>query len=334
MKGVAALGVIFVAGCAMSAGAQPITAQPANAASPEARAVAFLIREVPAWKAENDCYSCHNNGDAARALIAAAARGFSVGTAMDDTLDWLRKPGGWNKNKTTGGIDDKPLARIQFASALRMAADTGRASHQALAEAAQIVAADQKPDGSWQLDSSQSLGSPATYGTTLATAAARRTLAASARADVQPALDKADAWLRSAKVDTVIDAAAVVLALEHTDDVRAVAQRMRALRTLQSGQSASGGWGPYVNVGPQVFDTALALLALDGLRSKPALAMPVFSSAQTAEAVRRARDYLIAQQNDDGSWPETTRPANQESYAQRISTTGWALLALLATAQP
>ena len=31
----------------------------------------------------------------------------------------------------------------------------------------------------------------------------------------------------------------------------------------------------------------------------------------------------------DGSWPETTRPANQESYAQRISTTSWALLALL-----
>jgi hypothetical protein len=34
-------------------------------------------------------------------------------------------------------------------------------------------------------------------------------------------------------------------------------------------------------------------------------------------------------QMSDGSWPETTRPSNQESYAQRISTTGWALLALM-----
>ena len=94
------------------------------------------MREVPRWKAENDCYSCHNNGDAARALIAAAARGFTVGTAMDDTLEWLRRPGGWNKNKTTGGIDDKPLARIQFASALRLAVDNTRAPRDLLGEAA------------------------------------------------------------------------------------------------------------------------------------------------------------------------------------------------------
>ncbi len=42
------------------AGAEP--GQP----SPEARAVAFLAREVPRWSRENHCYSCHNNGDAAR----------------------------------------------------------------------------------------------------------------------------------------------------------------------------------------------------------------------------------------------------------------------------
>ena len=117
-------------------------------------------------------------------------------------------------------------------------------------------------------------------------------------------------------------------------DAAALTQREGALRTLKSGQAPSGGWGPYVNVGPQVFDTALALLALDELRTTSSLASPVFSAAQLAQAVSRGRAYLIAQQNDDGSWPETTRPANQESYAQRISTTGWALLALLATAQP
>ncbi|MFN0122677.1 MAG: hypothetical protein ACKV2V_19440, partial [Blastocatellia bacterium] len=35
------------------------------------RAVAFLAREVPAWPARNSCFSCHNNGDAARALYVA-----------------------------------------------------------------------------------------------------------------------------------------------------------------------------------------------------------------------------------------------------------------------
>src|SRR5262245_15306064 len=48
--------------------AEPLRAQASNA---EARAVTFLTREVPRWKSENDCYSCHNNGDAARALLVA-----------------------------------------------------------------------------------------------------------------------------------------------------------------------------------------------------------------------------------------------------------------------
>ena len=46
-------------------------------------------------------------------------------------------------------------------------------------------------------------------------------------------------------------------------------------------------------------------------------------------AIQRGRTYLISVQNQDGSWPETTRPPNGESYAQRISTTAWSLLALI-----
>jgi hypothetical protein len=80
-----------------------------------------------------------------------------------------------------------------------------------------------------------------------------------------------------------------------------------------------------------VFDTALVLLALTPLRRDPMLAAPAFSNDQLAEAIARGRAHLIAQQAPDGSWIETTRPSKQESYAQRISTTGWALLALMAS---
>jgi hypothetical protein len=48
----------------------------------------------------------------------------------------------------------------------------------------------------------------------------------------------------------------------------------------------------------------------------------------------RGREYLIAQQQRDGGWIETTRPPGGESHAQRISTSGWATLALLATRDP
>ena len=297
----------------------------------EARAVAFLTREVPRWKAENDCYSCHNNGDAARALIVASSRGHSVRPAIDDTLEWLRQPAKWNHNKTEGGIDDKPLARIQFAGALKLAVDAGLAPAAALGDAAAIVAEDQKADGSWQLDTSQSIGSPTTYGTTLATWAAKRVLVASEQSKFRPAIAKADAWLRGIAVERVLDAAAVVLGLEDDADGGAAAQRQRALATLQRGQAADGGWGPYVTVSAEVFDTALVVLALAQLREHPTLAAPAFTPEQLARAIARGRGYLTEAQMSDGSWPETTRPAGQESYAQRISTTGWALLALLSS---
>ena len=48
----------------------------------------------------------------------------------------------------------------------------------------------------------------------------------------------------------------------------------------------------------------------------------------------RGRAFLLTQQQPDGSWIETTRPPGNVSYAQRISTTGWATLALLATREP
>jgi hypothetical protein len=49
--------------------------------------------------------------------------------------------------------------------------------------------------------------------------------------------------------------------------------------------------------------------------------------------IGKGRAYLVATQQDDGSWTETTRPSGNESYAQRLSTTGWATLALLMTVE-
>ena len=98
---------------------EPLSAQAIDSPA-ENRAVAFLSREVPRWKRENDCYSCHNNGDAARALLLAAARALG-GSALDDRLDWLRQPARWDHNKTQRGVDDKPLARVQLRPPLQSA---------------------------------------------------------------------------------------------------------------------------------------------------------------------------------------------------------------------
>ena len=302
-------------------------------AGPIARGVGYLVKEVPKWKAEHPCYSCHNNGDATRALLVASAKGYDIGTSLDDTLAFLKQPATWDQNKAPSGFDDKALARVQFASALAVAERHGKAASTDLQAAAKLLVADQKADGSWTLDDSQSIGSPATYGPIIATWSARSTLIASG---IQPdffSIVQADRWIRGLAPESVLDAAATVLALDLSSDVMAENLRRTCLSILRQGQSAdNGGWGPYVTAAPQVFDTAMAVLALSSLEAEPRLARSAYRPEQLTEAIASGKKYLASQQKPDGSWPETTRPANQESYAQRISTTGWAMLALLSGA--
>jgi hypothetical protein len=295
-----------------------------------ARGVGYLTKEVPKWKAEHPCYSCHNNGDATRALLAASAKGHDIGTSLDDTLTFLKQPAKWDQNKAPDGFDDKQLARVQFASALALAERHGKAASTDLDQAAKLLVADQKADGSWTLDQSQSIASPVTYGTIIATWSARTTLISSGMQPDHFTIVAADRWIRGLAPENVIDASATVLALELASDVMAENLRRACLQIIRQGQSPDGGWGPYVTAKPQVFDTAIAVLALSMLDVEPRLARSTYRQEELKEAIAKGKAYLVSQQRPDGSWPETTRPADQESYAQRISTTGWAMLALLA----
>lgn len=299
-----------------------------DAARAEARAIEYLAREVPSWRREHPCYSCHNNGDAARALIAAAPTVPAARAALDDTLRWLADPPRWSSNGGgEGGADDKVLARIQFAHATTAAAGASLVPRAAIEKAAEIVAADQQADGSWRLDASDSIGSPATYGTALATAVARRTLIAS-QLPLADRIARAEQWLSRLATGNTPDAAALVLAFADRD--QRPSNWQPALEFLRKGQGRDGGWGPYFTSSSEPFDTALALVALDALSPRRDTA-PAYTADALKAAIAAGRNYLVRQQLDDGSWNETTRPAGQSSYAQRLSTAGWALLALIET---
>jgi hypothetical protein len=299
-------------------------AGPAAERTPEQRALDFLSREVPRWSRENHCFSCHNNGDAARALYTATRLAHPVpDEALAETTRWLSRPESWEKNGGKDAAADKGLARIQFAAAAATALDAGfLKDRKPLVQAAELVAERQEKDGSWKVDAAGTTGSPATYGTCLATCLACRALRRAGRCRFGAALDRADHWLREVRVASVVGAAAVVMALEESDAPDARAQRSRCLKLIREGQGQDGGWGPYVSSSSEVFDTALVVLAL----------VPLKDQADIAPLLRRGRGFLLATQRQDGSWPETTRPAGGDSYAQRLSTAGWATLALLATA--
>lgn len=293
------------------------------APTPEERAVAWLAAEVPAWRPENKCCSCHHHGDGYRALLRAQAAGMKLpaGT-LDESTRWLARPAGWADNGGKGPFNDKVQSTLQFASSLALAIELGQQKERGpLLDAAKLVVAQQAADGSWHVDNNDHPGSPTTHGRPLATALALRTLRAADAKMYTEAIRKADAWLRGVKIETIPAAAAILMGLDKADDEAVKKLRTQALTLIETGETKGGGWGPYPRGATEPFDTALALLALASQERTP----------ERTALIRRGRQALVSWQEEAGCWPATTRPAGADSHAQRTSTTAWALWALLQT---
>lgn len=284
------------------------------------RSVEYLSREVATWKEQHKCYSCHNNGDGARAVFLAKKAGFAPSAAaLQVNAEWARSPDQWDHNGPDGPFSDRKLARIQFAGALAEAIESKVvADRKPLLVAAEQLIKEQLPSGAWDFEGADAIGGPTTYGRTLATVLARHVLTVADPQRFSTPLSRSDEWLRKLEPQSVIDSAALMIGLAGAKDPAADAQRKRCREILQRGQADDGGWGPYVTASPEAFDTAIAVLAL---------------SNETDDAARqsaaRGVAFLVRLQLSDGSFPETTRPVPRESYSQRISTTAWVTLALL-----
>jgi hypothetical protein len=292
------------------------------------RAVRFLATEVPRWSTENHCYSCHNNGDAARALYTAAQLGYpGLGPSLVDTTAWLEAPHGWRHNggDQTEQVSDPRLANLQFTFALLTAVQTGQGGNPAaLREAAALVANYQADDGSWPIDAPGTIGSPATYGARLATLVARRALVSAGPAQFKTQIDRAEEWLRRQRPNHIFDAAVTLMALHDLGSPADDPAVQQSFAMIRRGEAKGGGWGPSANSSAEPFDTAMVLLGLAEWQNK-------LAAQEIIEFVTRGRRYLLDQQLDEGGWPETTRPADGISYAQHLSTSGWVTLALLRT---
>ncbi len=282
--------------------------------SPLEKGVTYLSAEVPRWRVGHECRSCHHQGDGARALLEAKAAGLKVADdALLEAVAWLAKPEDWDRNGPDGPFNDQRVARLQFASALTSAVKAKSILEtKGLNWVAQRLVADQAEDGSWSVGEVDVLGTPVTRGRSLATILAIETLSGADPKAYDAAIAKAQRWILSRPLGSTLDAAVVI---------REEASNTKAMELLIKGESVEGGWGPYPSSSPEVFDTSVVLWALS-VQAQDATARSL---------IRRGRKYLIGQQLEDGSWPETTRPSGSESLAQRVSTTAWAVLALVTT---
>ena len=136
--------------------------------------------------------------------------GYSVADAvLAGTLQWLAQPAEWDNNHGNPGFSDTKLARIQFAAALTEARLDDRG---ALLAAAESLLPYQERNGSWNVDTGGLPGAPATYGATLATYMARRTLESADAVRFAGAIERANQWLRTTTPSNVPDMAATLLA--------------------------------------------------------------------------------------------------------------------------
>lgn len=290
------------------------------------RSLQLLSQEVPNWISENHCASCHNQGDAAIALIEGSKRKLVDATSLQSTLAWLTQPKKWSSNRGLPEANDQQLANLQFAGALLSAYELDHAKYQpALDDAATLLAADQATDGSWEIVSGGSLASPITHGEILLTGTAVKVLHASGIADKNKHIAQGKTWLASQKPRNTLQAAALMIALAKDAPNRETLHDECVGMILDAQEDRSGGWGPHRNAAPEAFDTALAILALSLANT---------DAADVSKSIECGVDYLIVEQSADGSWPETTRPSNTPSYAHRISTTAWACRALMAASVP
>lgn len=290
------------------------------------KAVDYLAAETPKWRTEHRCASCHHQGSAVRALLAAKAKGkLKDNRPLENSLDWLDHPEKWADNHGDPNASDPLLAEIQFgASLFRAEPQNPERFRDAISQLAEQLAKRQSKDGCFALENSEGLASPITLGPILLTAYARAILTPrkAAATDKSPTtFDQesklASAWLLDVKPRNTFEASSLLIAL--TPGRESKSARAAARKIIRESAHVGGGYGPYINSPAEVFDTALVILALS--RDEQV--------KDHRNLIDNAKKQLIIWQLEDGSWEETTRPSGGISYAHRIATTAWALEALL-----
>ena len=141
----------------------------------------------------------------------------------------------------------------------------------------------------------------------IATWSARRRWSPRRRGSDISAIVQADAGC-GLRRENVLDAAAVLLALELAERRDGENATQRALSILRTGQSPSGGWGPYVTAGAAGLRHRAGRSRAQLARSRTAPRRARRIAGRTEGSDREAaRSTSSRSRTTDGSWPETTQ---------------------------
>jgi hypothetical protein len=270
------------------------------------RGLDFLVKDANKWRQEKKCVSCHHGAMTVWALSEAKRQGYAVASdAYSEFTKWTEERlKGIDKPRDTrpGWSMVNSPALVLANMALAIPAQEALSAE----EIKQIVGhllRHQEKDGSWAWSSAPPVNRPPPFfesdevATLLALMAIGPHVPASPseKSEIREARDRGLAWLSRSKPNDTTQAAALrllfrVRAGESAKSLQPLVDRFLHL------QQKDGGWGQVPGGQSDAYATgqALYVLNLAGIQvDRP--------------EIQRGLAFLVATQNDDGSWPMTRR---------------------------
>lgn len=271
------------------------------------RGLAFLEKDAARWREERKCSTCHHGLMTVWAYLEARQRGFAI--APETVADNMK----WTKDRLLERIDlprdTRPGWSMVNTPAIYLAVMAQGVPKQDVVSAEELkriadhLVRHHESDGSWVWSSAPPKNRPPPFfeSDEVATRLAYIALAphvprvAEAPSTTRESLQKAHDWLSKSPSEVTTQAAAIRLWMS----VRAnePAEKIRSQITdLLHRQNEDGGWGQLDDLPSDAYATGQALYVLS-----------VSHVATDHPNVQRAVKYLIAGQEEDGSWPITPR---------------------------
>ncbi|MDF1810875.1 MAG: hypothetical protein P1V20_01625 [Verrucomicrobiales bacterium] len=280
------------------------------------KAIPYLEKEGAWWIEKKECVSCHHTSFLVWAGDLALDAGFAVNaTVLDQQREWMRnsflekiKP-----NPKTPEVLPKPGEvkgdrNVEGVCQFLISPSAKKAPQPVLETLREIVHRNQSEDGNWKPGGQLPRQDRPELETQWASNQwAELALKTSGRKPRLPT----ETWKAGVPAET---------SEWHMLNLMLRPENPHALKNLLEKQNDDGGWSWISGESSDPSGTGQALIALG--RSGKAAAHP--------EAIRKARDFLVKTQSDEGHWE--TRGTKDRDETTRVSNfwgTAWAVIGLL-----
>jgi ankyrin repeat protein len=289
------VGVLVVVSGAMRvamAGEDVVAASDVRAAA--ARALTPLVATARSWPDKRKCFSCHHQGAAIQAIVAARDHGVPLDVAAGQ--DVIRRGLSMLVDLDRAVQASRQIdPSLDSGSMLLAASLAGIPANGATTAYAKLIAARQKPDGRWiTID----VRPPQSWSEVTATAVAATAIATylpdARRAERDELLTRARQWLSHAPVRDTEDRASRIFGVKSSGASQDVLRPLAG--ELASQQRPDGGWAQTPTRSSDAYATGEALVALRRAGVDPA-----------ETTYQRGLRFLLQTQLPDGTWHVETR---------------------------